>query len=107
MSMDWYDRRLLAEISEALQPELKRIGDILYDLTYKTEVERRTIFRKEKSKAVKERNLEIGIAINSIALALDNKTLERVGPYLNRIEEIMNKEYEEVDHDTGRTDKTD
>lgn len=64
MSMDWYDRRLLAEISEALQPELKRIGDILYDLTYKTEVERRTIFRKEKIK-------------------------------------------EEVDHDTGRTDKAD
>lgn len=39
----------------------------------------------------KEDALEIGLAINAIATLVDDKTLEKIGKYLKRIEEITLK----------------
>lgn len=37
----------------------------------------------------KNDNLQIGLAINHIAMSVDDETLERIKPWLNRIEEIV------------------
>ena len=37
----------------------------------------------------KNDNLQIGLAINHIAMSVDDETLERIKPWLNRIEEII------------------
>ena len=34
-------------------------------------------------------NLQIGLAINHIAMSVDDETLERIDPWLKRIEEIV------------------
>ena len=37
----------------------------------------------------KNDNLQIGLAINHIAMSVDDETLETIKPWLNRIEEIV------------------
>lgn len=37
----------------------------------------------------KNDNLQIGLAINHIAMSVDDETLEIIKPWLNRIEEIV------------------
>lgn len=34
-------------------------------------------------------NLQIGLALNHIAMSVDDETLETIEPWLNRIEEIV------------------
>lgn len=49
----------------------------------------------------KEDALEIGLAINAIATLVDDKTLEKIGKYLKRIEEITMKYVQEDKQENG------